>query len=391
MRKLLFSLSHVLARFDLWLPAIMVLMHCGSIDAMNPSARGRLQYCFLMTRRSRRGQGLFAHLLRRDIDRSAETNLALAAGAHRFERHHLAALIDRRTTRQTHSSIQLAVARAMVKFDEAVISGEIYRMIARMVDSLPLRSSEDVIMVTAGQRYLEMFRLWLEQAHKHVDGRILGIAIDQAALTAMNDALNRCVVDLSPFFVFDEGGNIQDRPRQVLWVLRVLLLREIVQRGHRLLSIDLDAVAVADLKPMLNRLPEADVVAQQDYSIPVDVARKLGFVLCCGFMVFSPTAATTSFLDRYARRTMHELDDQLAVNHMIEEAGIKDVTRTAEWMSFHADGVRWVCPDKSLVSRDITYGRVVRHFQQRDQTMDELRTQLDLTPKTTPTSPGQRP
>jgi hypothetical protein len=254
-------------------------------------------------------------------------------------------------------------------------------MIAKMIDSLPLRHGEDVIVVTAGQRYLELFELWLEQAHKHVNGHILGIAMDQAAFAAMNEALDGCVIDLSPFFVFDERGKIQERPRQVLWILRVLLLREIVGRGHRLLSIDLDAVVVADLAPMLNNLPEADIVVQQDYSIPVDVARQLGFVLCCGFMVFSPTPATNSFLDRYVRRTMHELDDQLAINHMIEEAGVKNVTRTTESMSFQADGVRWVCPDKSLVSRDITCGSVVRHFQQRNQTMDELRAQLGLLPQ----------
>ena len=380
MRKLLFRVSHILARFGFWLPAIVVLLRCGSLDAMDQTAKLRLQYCFLMMRRSRRARGLYAQLLRRELDRSAETNFTLAAAAHHFERHNLAALIDRRTARQTHPLVQLAVARAMAEFDEAIVSGEIYGLIAMMVDRLTLRPGEDVIMVTASQRYLEMFSLWLEQTRKHVSGRILGIAMDQAALTAMNEALDRCVVDISRFCVFDEGSNLQDRPRLVLWVLRVLLLREIVRRGHRLLSIDLDAVAIADLAPMLNNLPEADIVVQKDYSIPMDVARRLGFVLCCGFMVFSPTAATISFMDRYARRTMHELDDQLAVNHMIEEAGVKDMTKTPESMSFHADGVRWVCPDKSLVSRDVTYGSIVRHFQQQGQTIDQLRAQLGLLP-----------
>jgi hypothetical protein len=345
---------------------------------MDGVARSRLAYCLLMARRSREAPQFLAQLVKREIDRSAGTNSILAPMAHRLGRHRLAAIIDRRSTRLTCSRRELAVARTILRFDEAIVSGEIYETIAEIVDRLALDPGEDLVLVTVSGKYLDIFGLWLEQAHKHIEGRILGVAMDQAALLALNTALHGLTIDLSAFFLFDERGRIEDRSRQALWVLRVMLLREIVRRGHRLLSIDLDAVAVADLEPMLRSLPDADIVAQQDYSIPMDVARRLGFVLCCGFMVLFPTAATISFLDRYARRASIELDDQLAINHMIEEAGVKDLARTPHSMRFHAEGIRWVCPDKSLVSREIAAGRVVRHFLQQEQTIDQLREQLGL-------------
>jgi hypothetical protein len=97
-------------------------------------------------------------------------------------------------------------------------------------------------------------------------------------------------------------------------------------------------------------------------------------------MVLQPTAATKVFLDRYAKRTMQELDDQLAINHMIGEATISELAKAPSYFTFQSDGVSWLCPDKSLVSREISSGRFVRHFQQHGQTIAELRTQLGLQP-----------
>jgi hypothetical protein len=159
----------------------------------------------------------------------------------------------------------------------------------------------------------------------------------------------------------------------MLWVLRVLLVREIVSRGHTVTSLDLDALVLEDLGGLLSSFPAADIVAQQDFSMPLDVARNLGFILCCGFMVFRPTQATQRFLDRYAQRTMLESDDQLALNHLIAEAGISEKVREPRYLSFEAAGVWWLCPDKALVSRDIAYGSVVRHFQHKGQTVAQLR------------------
>jgi hypothetical protein len=376
-RKLVFSLGKALMRASLWVPAIAVLMYYDALDGSDRKAKIRMLYCFLMARHSRMARGLYVKLLRRNLDRSAEANFALAVVAYRFERYRLAGLIDRRTARQAHPPVAAAVARTMARFDEAILSGAIYDMVAAMVDRLPLAAGEDVVLVAAGERYLGLFGLWLEQARKHIRGRIFGLAMDAGAFAAMGEALDGGVVDLSTFFVFDEHGKVDDRCRQVLWIVRVLFLREIVRRGHRLLSIDLDAVAMGDLASMLDRMPEADIVVQKDYSIPQEVARKLGFIVCCGFMVFSPTQATKDFLDRYVKRPMHELDDQAAINHMIADAGVADVVTTSESMSFRADGVRWVCPDKTLVSRDIATGRVIRHFHQ-GQSVDELRALLGL-------------
>jgi len=110
----------------------------------------------------------------------------------------------------------------------------------------------------------------------------------------------------------------------------------------------------------------------------MDVTRELGFVLCCGFMLLRPTQSTIAFLESYSKRTIQELDDQFALNHLIARAGIANMVRTESYITFESAGVVFVCPDKSLVSHDIKYGSVVRHFQRRGQSVAELRLELGL-------------
>jgi hypothetical protein len=74
------------------------------------------------------------------------------------------------------------------------------------------------------------------------------------------------------------------------------------------------------------------------------------------------------------------MDDQLGINHLLLNAGVKNVVRNSLCMQFDSAGVSWVCPDKSLISRDLSYGTVIRHFQQAGETIDQLREGLGLMP-----------
>ncbi len=378
--KWLLFCGRVLARLQRWPAAVTAIYLAGPFERLTSLQKGQLLYAVLLSNHSIVTRCIYVRLLRRELDRTADDNFWLAAMAQRLDRPRLAAAIYRRTGQQNHTKEELAVARAMAGLTESIVSGSIYKEVSASVDALKLMPGEEVVVVPAGSNYLPLFELWLEQAKRHLRGRILGLALDAGASAKLGSSLNGSVIDLSPYFVFDVDGQIHERARNGLWILRVLVLRELVSRGHRVVSLDLDAVVFSDLQAMLDGFPEADLVAQQDYSIPMEVARKLGFVLCCGFMVLRPTDATKAFLDRYAERTMVELDDQLAINHMLAAAGVTERVTTANYFTFRSNGVIILCPDKSLVSRDIGHGSVVRHFQQHGQTIAELRAQLGLQP-----------
>jgi hypothetical protein len=127
---------------------------------------------------------------------------------------------------------------------------------------------------------------------------------------------------------------------------------------------------------MLQMMPNADIVAQRDYSIPVDVARKLGFILCCGFMRIRSNPATIRFMQSYATRVILEMDDQTSLNHLLAEAGVQNSISKNSYMAFDSANISWACPDTSLVSRDVSCGAVIRHFHPQGQSMGELKKHL---------------
>jgi hypothetical protein len=333
----------------------------------------------MMARKSPYVRKVFDGLLRRELGGSQNTNLWLAKIAWSLGRMDMASSIYEKTAAETGASLS-NVAAIQKNLGDSIISGSIYKQLSAAIDALALPSpaSDSLILAPVSTRYFDMFEMWLQQTKRHTHGHLVVLALDSDSTLRLKEEFGASVIDLSSFFAFHQGGVIDVFSRSNLWILRVMILHELVKRGHTITSLDLDAILVDDLAPLLASLPPTDVVAQIDYSIPVDVARKLGFILCCGFMVIRSNPATIAMLEQYQRQTINELDDQLALNHLLAEQGVQDVKRTDRSMQFRAAGVSWVCPDKSLVSRDITYGTVIRHFQQEGQTIDQLKTALGI-------------
>jgi len=357
--------------------AVASLVYAGPLPSLAAFDRGRLSYALLLSRKSRTSQTLFERLLKRDFGKDAAIDIEIAEMAMRLGNPSLGKdLLQKVAQRdQGHASV---VAETMHRYLTQILDGTVSNILHRQIEALALGSGSRVTIITLSGHYLEMFELWKEQALKYVDQRFLVIALDSKAVEIAS-RLECCrVLDISSYFLFDANGKINPHSRHLLWVLRSLILKTLLERGHTVYSMDIDAVAVANLDAMLATLPQADIIAQEDFSIPMDVARKQGFILCCGFMVFHPTTATLVFMKRFADQVILELDDQLALNHQIAEAGIRDMETQPTHRRFSVDGAVIVCPDKQRVSRDVSYGTVVRHFQQRNESIAELRQKLGI-------------
>lgn len=380
MRRTLILLSRILGRLHLWMASARILEQLHPLSSLDESSVGRLSYSLLMSSELPSARRLYRRLLRRNLGKSVPVNLSLGAMAQRLGCLRLAGLIYQRTCRVPGDSLQLAAAQCMANLVEGTLSASLSADIAAAVDRLNLEpgQAETVILVPVSSNYLHMFGLWIEQVRQHAHGQIVAMALDPAAKQILEREFCCRALDLSAFFVFEPDGTINRSTRGALWIFRVLVLSEFVARGHTVLSLDIDAMVIANLDSMLCAFPPADIVAQQDRSIPMDVTRELGFVLCCGFMLLRPTQSTIAFLESYRKRTIQELDDQVALNHLIARSGVTKIVKTTGYMTFESAGVVFVCPDKSLVSHDIKYGSVIRHFQRRGQSVAELRLELGL-------------
>ncbi len=374
--------SRIFSRFELWTQAVLALDRIRPSTRLNENFRLRFSYACMVGRDNPRIRRAFAGMLRRDLDISAKNNLWLAFTAWVLGCFHLAQLINKRTIRLSRQSPEVIIAAREAGFAASLFDGSMVDTLSNLVGQIckSVATNEPVIVVPFSARYSHLFQLWKQQIDRHANGRLVVLTMDKQAREITQEYGACDIIDLSPYFGFDAMGRVEDYSKRHLWVLRVLVLHELVSRGQTVISLDLDAVLVGDLEPLLQAMPDADIVAQRDHSIPVDVARKLGFIICCGFMRIRSNPATIRFMQRYATQVILEMDDQTALNHLLLGSGVQSRVMTNSYMAFRSAGVSWACPDTSLVSRDVSYGSVIRHFQQQGHSIEDLKSRLGLCP-----------
>lgn len=379
MKALLVYCSRLLFRLNLWLPGVTILSWMGRCDSESIVL---FAYPLQMCGNDPKASRILAKLIRLNLDRSAEGNLWLASIARRIGRPKLALCIYKRTMRLSNVDNGVPAASVLFNLVESIVDRSIHKEIAEAVDSLHLQTCPDqpLVLVPISDYYFPLFELWWEQARKHVRGRFVILAMDPIVREKLLHGFDCSTLDFSQFFAFNDDGYLNRHCKGTLWILRVLVLRELIARRRTVVSLDLDAIVLDNLDDLLAQFPPSDILIQKDFSIPLDVARELGFIVCCGFMVLRPTDACLDFMNRYAQATIRELDDQTAINHMISRAKVTKLRSTQISMTFESDGLTWICPDNSLVSRDLNHGRFIRHFLQHQKSIAELRTSLGLDP-----------
>lgn len=151
--------------------------------------------------------------------------------------------------------------------------------------------------------------------------------------------------------------------RQAIWIIRVHVLRELNRLGFNVLNCDIDAFIVGDIARLLEQMDQ-DIAFQQDFSIPLDLSRKFGFIACPGFSFYRSNPAVRHFLDLFVSEVLFVRDDQIAVNVLLlgNNPILKEGDAGIELLS---QGVTCRLFSASDVSRQPTEGRFVRHFSPR--------------------------
>ncbi len=377
--NLLLPATKVLMRFDQWRIAANALarMPFASLDA---TARGRLSYALLMLYRSdpAYAQTIVKHVLDAGSDRNASLLVELATIAMRVRRPPLARDLLTQAIATSNDTATYDAAATLLALHDAYEEGSLATRIDTMVDEANIPTDGLLTLVPVSSRYLDLWALWIDQTRKHIGGTVVAIALDDDVLTPLRNEPGVAVIDAREFFAWNAPGSLHDASRGVLWQVRTWFLRDLVRRDRTVLVLDLDAIARSGVNPLFDSMPDADVIAQKDHSLPMDVNRQLGFILCCGFMLWRPTTAAKTLLNRFATEVMIERDDQLALNHILGRDGITGRRKIANGMEFTSKGVTFTCPDPSLVSRTLHSGTIVRHFQQEGHTIPQLKAALGL-------------
>lgn len=107
-----------------------------------------------------------------------------------------------------------------------------------------------------------------------------------------------------------------------LWIHRLNVISELLERGHDVIHSDADAVWLKNPLPYLDALPH-DMLFSQGTVWPPDVQEQWGFVLCCGFFMLRSNVRTRSFVRKLKARVRRDRDDQISCNRLLCETGTR--------------------------------------------------------------------
>lgn len=161
--------------------------------------------------------------------------------------------------------------------------------------------TEDYIAVTANWlRAMDALRL---------DAPIRVITLDDASRSAFPAARTLH----APLSASDLGA---------LWVHRVAVIRALLAEGHDVIHSDSDALWVGDPLPLIAAC-DADMVFSQGTVWPPDVHARHGLVLCCGLFRLRATPTVADFMATVESRLALDRDDQVSLNRLLDEAGLR--------------------------------------------------------------------
>ncbi len=178
-----------------------------------------------------------------------------------------------------------------------------------------------VTFVNAG--YISIARNWLAAMGRlGLDEAVLLVTLDDEAKAAL--ANQKCQVFHRPL----PSADLRD-----LWVHRVRIIAELMAEGHDIIHSDADAVWLHDARSAIADGGH-DLVFSQGTVWPPDSHDKRGFVLCCGLFYLRNSSIVRDFVSRLTQRVRLVRDDQIAVNHLVDEEFSNWIIEDPYWVGF---------------------------------------------------------
>lgn len=122
---------------------------------------------------------------------------------------------------------------------------------------------------------------------------------------------------------------------EILYV-RTQLLAALLHAGVGFVHSDLDALWLADARPVLLAEPD-DMVFSPGTMWPKEIGAKWGLVACCGLFLARARPVTARFLDTVLPRILSQnVDDQVVSNFVMDEWGMSWDEVPFDWVTTRA-------------------------------------------------------
>jgi hypothetical protein len=338
----------------------------GKIDGLGFEKKYWYGYACMMSSRSSLTRSSISNVIKKSKKTDIESNLWIARFCHLIGEANLSRLFYAQSRKLLGSPLESKVADLLKEFNIKLNDQSLCKEIDLLVGQLNLLDSLElpIVYTVVSADFLDLFDFWNSRVDSFLPCEKVILVLDSKSKFHLQKYPNIKVIDFSFYFCFDEKSKLPKLIKANLWILRVGILKSLLRFNRKIYCLDLDAILMnKNLPQLLDSFPDHDVVGQIDYSIPLDVASDLGFVVCCGVMVLNSNKKVKYFLEKLFKRVQLELDDQIALNHLLNEQGLKKIKRNEKYLSFESDGLSWILPSRYLISRSLDFGECIRHHQ----------------------------
>jgi hypothetical protein len=201
-------------------------------------------------------------------------------------------------------------------------------------------------VVVVSDAYATLLDNWIAHVHALGITRFLVVAMDEALANRLS---GRSIVVATAHF----DGSETD-----FWLRRMLIWRCLSEMGVDIVQSDIDAIWLRDPVPEFFADQPFDLLCTQGTFHPFDTASAWGFVLCTGLMGIRAGAASVRFFGAFAQRHRQilETDDQVVMNHVLDETGLRWETAGMQREMVDFDGSQFATYASMLTGFSIPLG-----------------------------------
>lgn len=186
-----------------------------------------------------------------------------------------------------------------------------------------------------------MFRLWIHYFLKfNRKDHLLIIAFD-------NESCRELEHQNINFITNDQKVQLDD-----IWVQRLNLIKNYLEKGYTVIHTDLDAYWLKNPLDLLSNL-QVDLQISIGHGMPKMALNEWGFTLCCGFFILRSNPSTEKLMHLWTKLTNKFMNDQIALNEIL-------LNQNIEWKNKSIYDNEGFSSSLNLYVKALDYNKVTR-------------------------------
>ena len=208
---------------------------------------------------------------------------------------------------------------------------------------IPYINSETIILTFTDYKYLPIFNIWYNYFEKLNLQNLLVISLDDITFTNLNSRKINTILC---------NYNIVNRDK--FWQFRLKTIFNIFKQSKKnIIHTDSDCIWLKDVYSLINNEPY-DIIASIESGHPVELSKKYGFIMCCGFYYVKYNEIMIKMFENIIGQDGHGTDDQVLFNYYMFDNSTDIISNPNELIEKEVqlkDNIKIVLLKRSIIDR----------------------------------------